>query len=361
MINRRRLLAGATAALAVVAATVFGLGTANAESNGGVRVMPLGDSITDGLTVPGGYRIDLWQKLVAGGYTVDFVGSLSNGPANLGDHDHEGHSGWTIAQIDANVVNWLRTYNPRTILLHIGTNDIYGSDPAGAPARLSTLIDHITAQSPNTELFVATIIPLGFSDSVVRAYNAQIPGIVQSRASAGKHVHLVEMYSALTTADLADGVHPNAVGYGKMANVWYSSLLSVPGSLSNDTPPTTAAPTTAAPTTAPPTTVPPTTAPPTSGAGCSASVSLNSWTGGFVATVRVTAGSAAVSGWSVTMTLPSGASVTNAWNADRSGSSGTVQFTNVSYNGSIAAGQYTEFGFQGVGSGGGMTPTCTAR
>jgi hypothetical protein len=40
-----------------------------------VRVMPLGDSITDGFNVPGGYRVDLWQKLVAGGRTVDFVGS----------------------------------------------------------------------------------------------------------------------------------------------------------------------------------------------------------------------------------------------------------------------------------------------
>ena len=66
---------------------------AHAESNGGVRVMPLGDSITDGYNVPGGYRINLWQRLAAGRYTVDFVGSGFNGPASLGDHDHEGHSG----------------------------------------------------------------------------------------------------------------------------------------------------------------------------------------------------------------------------------------------------------------------------
>lgn len=39
---------------------------AYAESNGDVKVVPLGDSITDGITVPGGF----------------------------GDPDHEGHSGW---------------------------------------------------------------------------------------------------------------------------------------------------------------------------------------------------------------------------------------------------------------------------
>ena len=58
----------------------------------------------------------------------------------------------------------------------------------------------------------------------MRTYNAAIPGIVQSRANAGKRVHLVDMYSALTTADLADGVHPNAGGYSKMAATWYNAL-----------------------------------------------------------------------------------------------------------------------------------------
>jgi endo-1,4-beta-xylanase len=79
-----------------------------------------------------------------------------------------------------------------------------------------------------------------------------------------------------------------------------------------------------------------------------------------VGTVRVTAGSAGTNGWSVSMTLPSGASVTNTWNASASGTTGTVAFTNVSYNGRLNPGQVTEFGFQGNGSGAGMTPTCTA-
>ncbi|MFF5585290.1 SGNH/GDSL hydrolase family protein [Streptomyces hygroscopicus] len=232
MARTRHPLAALVALFAFLAVLVpLGAGPARAESNGGVKVMPLGDSITDGFNVPGGYRVGLWQKFTAAGYRVDLVGSLFNGPAGLGDHDHEGHSGWTIQQIDANVGNWLRTQNPHTILLHIGTNDIYGSDPAGAPARLSSLIDHITAQAPNAELFVATITPLGFLDSTVRAYNAAIPGIVRSKADAGKRVHLVDMYNALTTTDLADGVHPNAGGYDKMANVWWRALLSVPGSI----------------------------------------------------------------------------------------------------------------------------------
>ncbi|GIF05184.1 endo-1,4-beta-xylanase [Actinoplanes siamensis] len=93
---------------------------------------------------------------------------------------------------------------------------------------------------------------------------------------------------------------------------------------------------------------------------CTASVSLNSWNGGFVATVRVTAGSAPVNGWTVDVTLPSGSAVTSVWSAGNTGSSGAVSFRNVAYNGQIPAGGSTEFGFQGTGTGPSATPTCAA-
>ncbi|ONI80088.1 hypothetical protein ALI22I_42420 [Saccharothrix sp. ALI-22-I] len=103
-----------------------------------------------------------------------------------------------------------------------------------------------------------------------------------------------------------------------------------------------------------------TTTTPPGGDGCTASVSLNSWNGGFVATVKVTAGASAVNGWRVALTLPSGTAVTNTWNAVAAGSTGTVQFTNTDHNGRIAAGQSAEFGFQATGSGSGLTPACSA-
>lgn len=231
--HRLRALAaiviGATLALAVPAA---------AESNGGTRVMPLGDSITHGTQIPGGYRIGLWQSFTGNRYRVDFVGNQFNGPANLADHDHQGHPGWRIDQIDANVVNWVRNTNPRSVLLHIGTNDVLQNfNLGGAPGRLSTLIDHITATVPNADVFVATIIPLTNAgwQNAARTFNATIPGIVQSKVNQGKHVHLVNMATALTTADLIDGIHPNANGYNKMANTWFNALRSVPGSIGNPT------------------------------------------------------------------------------------------------------------------------------
>ncbi|MEU4770152.1 SGNH/GDSL hydrolase family protein [Actinosynnema sp. NPDC023794] len=232
MAMMKRVLVGAVSLGALLAPSLPAAAAPDVVVAAPVRVMPLGDSITYGDESPGGYRVGLWQKFTAGGYSVDFVGSRTDGPSSLPDRNHEGHPGWTISQVDANITTWLRAYTPQTILLHIGTNDMW-RDPRGAPSRLSTLVDRITTRAPNTRVFVATIIPISGMDSTVRAFNATIPPMVSSKASAGKKVYLVDQYRALTTADLADGVHPNARGYYKMATTWYNTLLAVPGSIGN--------------------------------------------------------------------------------------------------------------------------------
>lgn len=95
--------------------------------------------------------------------------------------------------------------------------------------------------------------------------------------------------------------------------------------------------------------------------GCSAAYTVqNQWNGGFVAGVVVTAGSAAVNGWRVTLALPGGATITSVWNAVNTGTSGTVTLANQSYNGRLTPGQTAGFGFQGTGAGSGATATCAA-
>jgi hypothetical protein len=97
------------------------------------------------------------------------------------------------------------------------------------------------------------------------------------------------------------------------------------------------------------------------GGACTATYSVQSqWPGGFVALVNVTAGSSGIDGWRVSLGLPGGASLSNAWNGVASGSSGTVTVTNQAYNGRLSAGQSTNFGFQGTGTGAGATVSCAA-
>ncbi len=131
------------------------------------------------------------------------------------------------------------------------------------------------------------------------------------------------------------------------------------------TPPTTTPPTTTPPTTTPPTTTPPTTAPPTtppaSGA-CSATYSIgSSWQGGFQGQVTVTAGSAGVAGWQVNWTFGGGQTINQVWGGVSTASGSSVTVRNEGWNGTLAAGATTQFGF--IASGSATTPalTCTAR
>jgi lysophospholipase L1-like esterase len=192
------------------------------------KIMPLGDSITDGYyEVPGGYRIELWNKALSNDWKIEFVGSLSNGPDSLGSRQHEGYIGYTIAQISALVDKEIATYNPQMILLHIGTNDVLQSYELNhAPSRLQSLIERIFRDSPSVQLLVATITPLASTtqNADVKTYNAAIPKIVSYEQSLGHHITLVDEYSALTPSDLNDGIHPSLKGYNKMGDVWATAI-----------------------------------------------------------------------------------------------------------------------------------------
>ncbi|MFF5052732.1 cellulase family glycosylhydrolase [Micromonospora sp. NPDC000663] len=115
------------------------------------------------------------------------------------------------------------------------------------------------------------------------------------------------------------------------------------------------------PTTPPPTTPPPTTPPPNG--GCTATYTItNSWQGGFQGEVRVTAGARAITGWTAGWTFANGQSVTQSWNVALTSSGTTVTARNVDYNGRLAAGASTSFGFIGGWTGTNAAPvvSCTA-
>jgi len=204
-------------------------GTSTRAQSAGLRLMPLGDSITAGYrsTTGNGYRGPLSDELIKQGDALDFVGSQRSGV--MFDPDDEGYYGARIDQVAALITKELALYQPNVITLHLGSNDLNGNyQVSTAPARLASLIDQIVAADPKATVLVAQLVC--DSDATVQsrinAYNAQIPEIVRTRASAGKHVFLVSM-GALTTADLNDGLHPNDSGYQKMADAWDAGIKQV--------------------------------------------------------------------------------------------------------------------------------------
>jgi lysophospholipase L1-like esterase len=213
--------------------------------------MPLGDSITDGVPVDGGYRKPLYDRLAAAGLAVRFVGSASDNSGCLpdGQKNHEGHSGYTIASgkgrtgIAENLDAWLGVggADPDVILLMIGTNDAYdgdpklGFDPSRSIAhRLNAILVKITRLKPRAQVLVAQITPMSkatVGEAVcvrVAAYNRSVAAVVAKLRAQGKKVRCVDMYAAIDPAtDLSDGVHPNKKGYEKMANAWFRAIQTV--------------------------------------------------------------------------------------------------------------------------------------
>jgi lysophospholipase L1-like esterase len=197
-----------------------------------VRIMPLGDSITKGYgdgyssAWSVGYRADLYRRVTAAGMKVDFVGSQRNGSP---DPDHEGHSGWQIAQLSRNASRWVKAYKPDVVLLMAGTNDInHETDLAHAPARLGLLIDRILAARPGVRVMVATVParrPPSKRAAQTAAYNRGVIAQVAARWRAGKPVTLVPMHVLSPVAgDYRDAVHLNHCGYLKVSFVWYLYL-----------------------------------------------------------------------------------------------------------------------------------------
>lgn len=194
-----------------------------------VKLMPLGDSITDGAVVYGGYRTPLWKMLMADGDKIDFVGSATSGSSDLGDWNHEGHIGWETGQLAPHVSAWITAAQPDIVLIHTGTNDLdHGNSPEVMTQRLSALLGNIFVAKPDTYVIVSTIVVAPKADGTAWAkYNAAIPGVVASYRSQGRKIVSIDMSNILTPDDILDGLHPNATGYNKMANAWYPVVSTI--------------------------------------------------------------------------------------------------------------------------------------
>ena len=235
-----------------------------------LRIMPLGNSITwddssDPTKVLGdriAYRYQLYQLLMAAGYTFSFIGSEYSGdnylpPAyayNAGFPGITASQMLTLLQTGRNYYtdpvngfcelpicpqNYLAYYQPDIILLHIGTNGL--TDSASVPAIVSSVsgildfIDTYEASAGKTiPVFLAQIINRAGSNPSgnhmpTSYYDDLLATMVASRTS--DVVRLVNMetgagidYRLAPTGDMFDTLHPAVSGYTKMGTLWFNTL-----------------------------------------------------------------------------------------------------------------------------------------
>jgi lysophospholipase L1-like esterase len=315
-----------------------------------VRIMPLGDSITGS---PGCWRALLWNRLQSTGYTnIDFVGTLNQqGCPQAHDGDNEGHGGELVTNVaNQNLLpGRLAATHPDIVVMHFGTNDVWSSiGPDRILAAYTKLVQQMRASNPGMKILVAQLIPMspsgctGCAQRVV-ALNARIPGWARATSTSRSPVTVVDQWTGFSTAtDTYDGVHPSASGNEKIAARWYPALTSaldqaVPGNPGGDP-------------------------------ACTASFrAVSSWQGGFQGEVTVTnASTSRVNGWTATVVPAAGARLTQVWNGSLGTTAdGKATVVNASWNGALAPGASTTFGFTAGTPATAGTPSaavsCTAR
>jgi len=218
-----------------------GTGSISVGSDGTLQIWTVGDSITEG--VNNGYRNRLWEVLRADGYVVNFLGTEVHpypDTAVCSDANHDGHPGYTIGGIEAEIAAWYAAIaRPDVVLLMAGTNDLawWVADAQSALSsaeEMMTLVDTILAFGGQMRIIVSTIPPMESEvidepqiDRAVlgRQFNAALADLVGVHPERGKRLWLADVYSVLELSDLYDGIHPSREAHDKVGDAWLEVLL----------------------------------------------------------------------------------------------------------------------------------------
>lgn len=213
-----------------------------------IKIMPLGDSMTNGFSVDGAYRnrlCDLLEEYGLSNY-IKFVGTQNTGTGY--DNTNEGHSGWAIAKvpqekdIEGNgrdgitemIDRWVGDTKPDIILLQIGTNDVISLyEMENAPKRMEILLNKIFDNiADDGKVYIAKIPYFAESSKynntgklqaeinlLIDNYNYALTNIARKRG-----ITVVDVNACITLDDLQDGVHPTADGYAKIGGLWFETI-----------------------------------------------------------------------------------------------------------------------------------------
>jgi len=225
-----------------------------------LRVMAVGDSITDDCVFNGAWRLHLQPLLDTNGYAFTFVGRQnSTVVGSFTQTAHEGYCGAVIAAPGvmssavhgypgtnvclADIVpDALTNITPDLMLILIGVNDLgHGRDPRfTATNDLATLLGFIFSNAPAAHVIIAKVTSISDATDVsglnysldaadVPIYNAALQLMVNQRHAAGQNVFLADMFSAVNTSTMlnSDGLHPNAAGLAAIAQEWLTRIQSI--------------------------------------------------------------------------------------------------------------------------------------
>ena len=206
---------------------------ANSDNPLAVRILPLGDSITQANDKNMSYRYWLWDMLAEKKIAADFVGTQSsnyqgNPEFKDGfDTNHQGHWGWRSDEILSELPEWLTHYDADIALIHLGTNDCLKNQPVDETlGELQQIVQVLRSDNSSISIAFSTLGPTSWQNFGCLAQINQ--GLLQLQTDLNtteSQVIVVSPSQELQIdSELYDGLHPNALGEKKLANMWLRAI-----------------------------------------------------------------------------------------------------------------------------------------
>ncbi len=189
-----------------------------------VRILPLGDSITEGSNRIS-YRPALAKLLKDAELDVAFVGP-KEAPAGL---RHGGYGGKNAEQIARLYEGFHATTPADIVLIHAGHNHFAEEKPVPGIVRATgEMIATARKANPKVTILLAQVIPSGKLPkySYLPELNRELAKLAAKLHRPEQKVILVDQATGFDwkTDAVADRVHPNEGGAEKMAGRWFQAL-----------------------------------------------------------------------------------------------------------------------------------------
>ncbi|MCA9196167.1 MAG: hypothetical protein KDA87_01470 [Planctomycetales bacterium] len=202
-----------------------------------IRMVFVGDSITQGDHRFTGFRYLLWRRLIDEAVEFDFVGTqtttfgarreFATYQGLTFDPDHEAYWGLSANAIRDLVAESRAFFDADVAIVHLGSNDLL--DRFSVESTLEDVrqtLELLREDNPQMEIFLAQLIPTARdTNALIDQFNRELPAQVAEWQQSTSPIYVVDQYTDMNAIqDLSDGVHPNDTGEVKMTNRWFDAL-----------------------------------------------------------------------------------------------------------------------------------------
>ncbi len=188
-----------------------------------VRILLVGDSVTQGSTGDWTWRFRLWEHLTASDVDVDLVGPrndlLDRATYTFGsqeyadphfDRDHAARWGMALAAMDQPIDGLVQRYRPDVVVEMLGLNDLtwLKDDPAEIEEELTAFVADARSENPAVDIVLGEL-PQVWSRGVPQL-NARLPSLARSLDTSSSRVVVARPEGALVEG--VDTYDPGAPG-----------------------------------------------------------------------------------------------------------------------------------------------------